>query len=684
MLSLKSALAGVLLLTGVGVAVQAQDLPAPSLGPPKAGPAVLVPAVPARAAPAAGLPMSGRGHALTKEDVDIWLDGYLPFALRSSDIPGAVVTVVKDGKILTTRGFGFADVAKRTPVDPDRTLFRPGSVSKLFTWTAVMQQVELGKIDLDADINTYLDFKIPARRGRPVTMRNLMTHTGGFEETSKGILFYDRKYELALGDYLKRWVPTRIFDAGTMPAYSNWATALAAYVVQRTSGEKFDDYLDGHIFKPLGMDNTSSRQPLPARLLNQMASGYPKPGQPSPGFEYVGPAPAGSISASGTDMGRFMIAHLQNGELDGQRILQPQTAAMMHDSPLDRIDPASLIPPLNRMHLGFFETNVNGRAIVGHLGDTIAFHTSLHLFLRENVGLYISFNSPGKAGAVGPLRTAVFEDFADRYFPDIAAPDGRVDAKTAAAHARMMTGNWWASRRAETTFLSILSLVSQTAVSVGPKGELVVPDVKGTNGRAQDWTEISPFVWRATGGHDLLAAQVVDGKVARWSYSLPAPFELFDRVPAGKSWAWIKFALIGSGIVLLLTVLYWPYAWAIRRRFKVPPTVSGRAFKAYRATRIMAGLTLAGLVGWVAALATMLSDPANLAGAFDTQLWLLKIAGCIVFVGAVGITGWNAWLSWTGQRHWSRKVWNTLIFLSAILVLYVATTFGLLALSANY
>lgn len=672
----KTVLAGALLLTGMGSVAQVRDALVPSLAPIRAGRATLAPAAPI--APQPG------GRLLTKEDVDAWLDGYMPYALRSGDIPGAVVTVVKDGKILTSRGFGYADVQKRTPVDPDRTLFRPGSVSKLFTWTAVMQQVEQGKIDLDADINRYLDFKIPDRGGKPVTMRQLMTHTGGFEETSKGILFYDRKYELPLGDYLKRWVPTRIYEAGTMPAYSNWGTALAAYIVQRTSKENFSDYLDRHVFGPLGMRNTTMHQPVPANLTAQLASGYPKPGEPSPGYEFVGPGPAGEAAASGSDMGRFMIAHLQNGELDGQRILKPETAVMMHDSPLDKVNPISVIPPLNRMELGFFETNINGREVVGHLGDTIAFHTSLHLFLRDNVGFYVSFNSPGKGGAVGPLRTAVFEDFADRYLPNVAAPDGRVDAKTAAKHAQMMIGTWWASRRAETTFLSILSLVSQTNISVGPKGELIVPDVKNTGGRPQEWVEISPFLWRAVNSHDLLAAQVVDGKVTRWSYSLPAPFEFFDRVPGGRSWNWIKLALIGSAIVLLLTLIFWPFSWAIRRRFKTAPTVSGRAFGVYRATRIMAGLALAALVGWVAALATMLSNPSNLAGAFDTQLWLLKIAGCIIFVGAVLITGWNAWLSLTDGRNWSRKAWNTLIFLSTLVILYVTWAFGLLALSVNY
>ena len=177
------------------------------------------------AAPADSQGQAAAAVPLTKADVDVWLDGFLPYALRTGDIPGAVVTVVKDGQLLTARGFGFADVEKRTPVDPERTLFRPGSVSKLVTWTAAMQLVEQGKLDLDRDVNTYLDFKIPEYDGKPVTLRQLMTHTAGFEEAVKDIIFTDPAHLLSLGDYLKRWTPKRVFEPGTTPAYSNWGTA---------------------------------------------------------------------------------------------------------------------------------------------------------------------------------------------------------------------------------------------------------------------------------------------------------------------------------------------------------------------------------------------------------------------------------------------------------------------------
>ncbi len=452
-----------------GSATLAQAPPTP------AGPMAPVPVLAAATPPA-----PAGSHELTGADVGAWLDGYLPYALHNGDIAGAVVTVVRDGKIIAARGYGYADIAKRRPVDPARTLFRPGSTSKLVTWTAVMQQVEAGKLDLDADVNTYLDFKIPPRNGKPVTLRQIMTHTGGFEEVLKNIIFYDPKINMSLEAYLNTWVPTRIFDAGTTPDYSNWASALAAYMVQRVSGMPFDDYVEQRIFAPLGMNNSSFRQPLPKALLADMAVGYERASEPPMGFEFVGPAPAGALASSGLDMGRFMIAHLQNG----RGILKPETAAMMHDSPLDRVNPMSLIPPLNRMELGFFETNINGREVIAHLGDTNNFHTSLHLFMKDGVGFYVSFNSAGREGAAHVVRAQLFQDFADRYFPSTVR-DGRVDATTSREHAKAMVGHWQISRRSESNFINILNLVGQVEVSIDDKGELVIPALKGPGGAVQ-------------------------------------------------------------------------------------------------------------------------------------------------------------------------------------------------------
>jgi CubicO group peptidase (beta-lactamase class C family) len=615
------------------------------------------------------------GLALTATDVDAWLDGYMPYALKTGDIAGAVVAVVKDGEVLTERGYGYSDIEKRKPVDPKLTLFRPGSVSKLVTWTAVMQLVEQGKIDLDADINQYIDFKIPPRDGKPVTMRNLMQHTAGFEEQAKGIISSDPKAP-GMEALLKAWVPTRVFAVGSTPAYSNYGASLAGYVVQRVSGESFDDYLDKHIFAPLDMKHSTFRQPLPKELAPLMSQGYPTASDEAKPFEIVGPAPAGSMSSPGEDMAHFMIAHLNGGEYHGNRILSAETAEKMHNSPL------TVLPPLNRMELGFFETNINGREVIGHLGDTEYFHTSLHLFMKDNVGLYASFSSAGKDGAVQGLRHALFQDFADRYFPAARAVPG-VDAKTAAAHAAMLAGAWDSSRGSQSNFLVAIGLIGQSKVSLNKKGEIVVP-FAGLNGKPRHWVEISPFVWQDANAHDLLAAQVVDGKVVRWSFDFVSPFMVFDRVPWYRDSSWLLPLLCFSFGVLLLTALFWPITAIVRRHYSRPLVLEPTAFRADHYSKISAILILAGLVLWTVLLGLILTETSNLSSKLDLLFWLAEIFGAIVFIGGLVAMLWNLKAVWTGKRRWPAKVWSIALTISALTVVWIGFAFKLIHFGTNY
>ena len=311
--------------------------------------------------------------------------------------------------MLFEKGYGYADYARKIPVDPRRTLFRPGSVSKLFTWTAVMQLVEQGRIDLDRDVNAYLDFKIPRFHGAPVTMRDLMTHRGGFSETARDLLTYG-KAPPPLGAVLKRYVPPRIFAPADGPGYSNYGASLAGYIVQRVSGQSFDDYVDQHIFAPLGMTRSTFAQPLPAALAPDMSKGYGVWDKPSPGFEIISLPPAGSLSSTGDDMARFMIAQLADGAFGGARILRPRTAQMTHTAAW------KAFPALDGNLLGFYQQNVNGHRVIAHGGDTNDFHSDLSLFLDDGVGLFVSVNGRGKDGLGEFIRNSLFDGFADRYF----------------------------------------------------------------------------------------------------------------------------------------------------------------------------------------------------------------------------------------------------------------------------
>jgi len=609
---------------------------------------------------------------LNPQDVNAWLDGYMPIAMARGDIPGAVVVVVKDGQVLTERGYGYSNVDKKTKVDPKTTLFRPGSISKLFTWTALMQQVEEGKVDLNADVNKYIDFKIPPYKGKPITVLNLMTHTPGFEEQVKDLITLGEKTQVPYDALLKRWVPTRIYAPGTTPAYSNYGASLAGYIVQRTSGEKFDDYLDHHIFGPLGMQHSTFRQPLPANLKPLMSEGYVSGKDKPYGYEYVNAAPAGALAATGDDMAKFMIAHLNNG----QGILKPETAQLMHsraNSPFSAGD---------GMAHGFYETNINGLHVIAHGGDTVAFHSDLHLFLDKNVGIYVSFNSAGKEGAAQPLRDTLFANFADRYFPE--APDAvKADPTNAKEDAKKLVGVYSTTRGSTSNFLAIADLIGQAKVGLDKDGNPLIAAAKGLGGHPRKWIHVGPMTWRDADGHDLLTANVENGQAVRWSYGELAPIIDFDRTPTYRSSAWILPLLYASLAVLLITGLLWPTRALVRRKYKGEFGREGRELWAFRSSRIASWAILAVLVGWVLAVQALFGDLGNEAS-MNAILMLLQVLSIIVWVGGFAVMLWYAYTVWKNGWRWPGKVWSILLVIAAGMVLYVGLVFKLVALTTNY
>ncbi|HEX3233923.1 MAG TPA: serine hydrolase [Gemmatimonadales bacterium] len=614
---------------------------------------------------------------LTRADVEAWLDGYLPYALQRGDIAGAVVVVVKDGAILLEKGYGYADVAKHREVDPQRTLFRPGSISKLFTWTAAMQLVEQGKLNLDHDVNEYLDFKIPPAFGKPITLRNIMTHTPGFEEVEKNVIVSDSVGFESLEAFLKDWTPHRIFPPGQVPAYSNYATALMGYVIQRVSGERFEEYIERHIFGPLKMEHATFRQPLPNNLKADMSRGYQVASGDAKPYEVVIPAPAGSLAAAGHDMGLFMIAHLQNGRLGSAEILKPETAKLMHGTAL------TILPRVNRMLLGFYETNRNGRRAIAHGGDSYWFHSDLHLFIDDGVGIFISMNSPGKEGAAGPIRSTLFEQFADRYLPG-ETEDGRVDPKTAAEHAKLIAGHYDNSRRAQSSFLSILGLIGDAKVTTNDDSTISLAGLDGLNGQPKKWREVSPFIWREVDGKNWLAAKVEGGKVAMLSGDEISPFMMFLPSPWWRSSVWLLPLLEVSLAALLLTLLLWPTTALVRRHYRTAFPLEGVQASAYRWIRLAVAATLLTLLGWFGLFSVLNSRNPAVTDRLDPWVWLLHLASLVVFVGAAAIALWHCRVVWAGRRRWPARLWSVVLAISLVTVLGVALIYKFIAFSAHF
>jgi len=548
-------------------------------------------------------------------------------------------------------------------------VYRVGSVSKLFTWTAVMQLVEAHKLDLDADVNTYIDFKIPPFEGKPVTLRNLMTHTAGFEETEKNLLTTDPKRMLSLGAALKAWVPARIFPPGEVPAYSNYGAALAGYIVERVSGEDFADYIANHILEPLGMKHSTFVQPLPKALVPDMSKGYDKASGKAQPYELIAISPAGALAASGDDIAHFMIAHLNNGSYGDVRILQPETAIKMHGVAYEHTPG---IPP---MGYGFYHEDRNGHIVVGHGGDTLWFHSDLHLILDSNVGLFVSQNSLGKPGT--SLRGPLFKFFMDRYFPAPPLPAEKT-LKSAKTDGKLAAGNYIASRGSFTSILTISALVGQATAKVNDDDTLSVDLLKDFAGEPKKFREVKPFVWREVNGRGLLVAKVKDGKVTELVTDAFPQIEALLRAPwwqSAKLNIPLFFGMLG---MLALTVAFWPIKVVLRWRYDAAFPLHGRAATLYRLTRLTAlcdVILFAGLLAWLSYAGE--NHLELLTPAYD---WVLRILQAFGLLGAIGTIA--ALLNMVeafrdSGRPWWTKITDVLIAVACVLSVWYAITLHL-------
>ena len=640
--------------------------PLPAQGPKAPAPK------PAGKAEAASAPAVATTHEMTTEDVGAFLDGIMPQQLAREDIAGAVIAVVKDGKVIFAKGYGYSDVEKKTPVSPDLTLFRPGSISKLFTWTAVMQLVEQGKLDLDRDVNDYLDFKVPPAFGKPITLRNIMTHTAGFEETVKELFVADAKDLTPLNDYLPHHMPQRIFPPGVTPAYSNYATTMAGYIVQRVSGQPFDDYIEEHVFKPLGMTHCTFRQPLPDDLKPLMSKGYQLGSQPAKPFEYVEAFPAGSSSVTAMDMTHFMIAHLQDGQYQGVQILKPETARLMHARQFENL------PGMNAMALGFYEETRNGHRIIGHGGDTQYFHSDLHLVLDSQVGFFISYNSAGKGEISG--REAVWHAFLDRYFP-YQPPAGSAVA-SAAQDAQMVSGHYLSSRRSETNWVRVLSVAGEPKIYTNKDGTISVSDLKDMNGQPKKFREIAPLMYRDVNDQDRIAFK--KDAFGHLVGVIDFPFMVFQKASWNDNSAFQLPLIICSLSVLLLTLIFWPIGALIRKHYGMQMGLGPRQKRLRLLVRLVCFAYLLFFAGYLIFLAAALKDIGMFSPRGDPWLRLIQFVGWLGILGTIVVL-YNAFRSWKDSKLWLwTRIGDTVIALACVGVIWFVVTWNLLHWSLNY
>lgn len=606
---------------------------------------------------------------LSSADLEPFLDPLMQDYLEHHKIAGAVIVVVHDGETVLAKGYGYADIENKRPMTADATLVRPGSISKLFTGIAVMQLVEQGELDLDQDVNDYLDFAIPTPSGGvPVTLRRLLTHRAGFEEVIRD-LFTKEPAPQSLDRWVANYLPPRLFPNGDVGAYSNYGLALAGYIAERVADQPFADYVKESILEPLGMVRSTFRQPLPEDLAPMMAKSYDRSDEPPlEFFETIPPAPAGALSATGADMGRFMQALLNGGEIDGTRILSEKSIAQMMTP--------EVTAPTGKLGLVFYETRLAGQSLIGHNGGTMAFFSNLLLSPENDVGLFISYDGfAWEEGSKDPVKA-----FFQRYFPE--APKSSKPIASGSGEARVFAGNYWTSRRAESTLMKLAYLGSQLLFWPSSDGSLKVhPAVWPFGDAVMSLTPVGPGLFESDDDQVYAFERLPDQRVRLLS---GAPVSEFGQVPWQDDARLTLPLVITSSLVAALTLVAWPVAALVRRLRRRQSQDDWTVRRDQHAVRLVLFLQLSAIIAAVVLYVVLSEDDTFLIEQLDPVFLTVYGAAWLGSLGSI-ITLWVAWRFWRKRigSLWKR-LHHTMLAGAAVTLAWFLVNWNIAGTTLNY
>jgi CubicO group peptidase (beta-lactamase class C family) len=646
---------------------------AAAAAPPAARP-IVRPAAPtahAAEAPAAIAPPTNGarlapGAPIPPAELEAFVDGAVRQAMATDHVAGVEIAVVQSGQVVLKKGYGFAGPGR--VVDPDNTLFRLGSISKTFTWIAVMKDAEAGRIRLNTPINLYLPESLQVKdQGfkRPILVRDLMTHTSGFADRALGQLFEDDPRRVRpLTVYLRQERPRRVREPGLIASYSNYGAALAGQASSWVNGKPFADLIEGEITGPLGMAHTTFREPYPARadlpapmpaaLAGQAATGYRWAGgalQPQP-FEYVSQiAPAGAVSSTAGDMARYMMMILGGGQLDGATIYGPGTAQGF------RTTLQSSAPGMNGFDNGFMETALPGGFHgQGHGGDTLWFHSNMLVVPDLNLGVFVTTNTDTGPRLVHTLPAEIVGRF---YAPP--PPQPPAGSPELADQHSVYDGVYLTARRPYNGLEQfIFLLIGEARVHVQRDGRMLIARA----GEADLWTPAGPpghFV--AADGVQTSAFQIQNGRASRWFD--PSGAVTFERIGALRQIPTLVIAALIAAIAAIATLVG---LFTRDRRESRETPMQARASQVQTATAILFLLAIV-LTGLFAARA---GDMAYVMFAWPTPYLLIASACALVAAVLSFLTLGMAPTVWRGGRRvesWTswrklRFTVTTLIFAS--------------------
>lgn len=605
-------------------------------------------AVLALALPAAGADKEAAAAGPESADsLESYVDGLVASQIGSEHVPGISLSVVKDGRVLFAKGYGYADLETLTPVASD-TLFRIGSISKLFTHTAVMQLAEQGRLDTRADVNNYLDdAALPAAGYRPITAADLMNHRAGFEAADLGYGFFaDAGKVPSLDAFVRDHRPARVREPGVITAYSNYGVTLAGYLVQRVSRQPYPDYVEQHLFVPLGMRSTTFREPRQAgrgtradamapALAARTATGYVRvAGRQTPlPHEYIYPAaaPAGSAYSTADDMARFMLLYLGHepghGEQDAAPVLRPDTIVLMRQREFtDRAGATDFAH-------GFFNGRVDGYPTYGHTGAMIGFKSALLLVPELDLGVYVAVNSAQGWPVISELPRLIVDRVARQR------PARQEPSSTALEPSlERFCGRYFGMRRSYTRLERLLKLQGADAtVSATADARLVI--ARGADVRT--WAAVAPLTFRELGGDDVVRFEADrSGRIVR--FYPPAGHEAYERMDWTTS-PTLLFAALGMAALMALAML--PLAWVNLK----PEVRPGR-----RLPWLFAGvavLTIVFAVLFLLAMRNLAAEGIGLMFSWPTPALLrMTTAAKLLAFAAVPMLA-ALWPLWRGRRY---------------------------------
>ena len=440
-------------------------------------------------------------------EFEAFLDAYLAEQMETHHIPGAVFSLVKDGKVFFTKGYGYADLENQIPFDPQQSVLTTASLGKAFTAVAVLQLADQGLIDINEDFRPYINhFELPDDYPGTLTFAHLLTHTDGFEARVIGGGAFAEEDLRPLEDILADYIPAQIASPGTAMTYGNFAANLAGYLVAEISGVPFEQYVADNILGPLGMQDSTFDQRLSPEMRARVVEAYEyQEGEHvQMPFFYINYAPEGGLRTTAADMDRFMLALLNGGEYQGERILSEESARMMFTQ---QYAPA---PKVAGITYGLFEHFEDGHRVLLRDGDGVGTRTRMIIFPDQGMGLFISYNS-GDSN----LRLEIASAFLDHYYP-VAGSSAPVPMDGYQQRASQYAGTYRPFQADTTTFGKSMYFFSQLIeVGVTNEGYLSIATA-GLGGGDQSssfggfegsslWVEVEPLYFERVDGKGQLA-----------------------------------------------------------------------------------------------------------------------------------------------------------------------------------